>query len=368
MGLPNRRLRFSGDNAFHIELRRRVKAHLHAAGRRERGGPAMYLKTAIIIAAFAATYGLLVFVASTWWQVLPLAVVFGLTVVAIGFNIMHDANHEAYSDRPWVNRVMGATLDVVGGSSYFWRRKHNVFHHTFVNVAGYDTDIDLAGLGRLSPHHRRAWIHRWQHLYAWLLYGVMVFKWHVYDDFRAVATCRIGDHQCPRPDARQLAVFIGGKVVFFSFAFALPLALHPVSAVAAVYAVTAVVIGVVLGVVFQLAHCVEQADFPLETGAGRMATPWAVHQVETSVDFARENRVASWLVGGLNFQIEHHLFSRICHVNYPAIAPLVEKTCHEFGVRYKYNATVLSALCSHYRWLRAMGREDAPGSTVLSPV
>jgi linoleoyl-CoA desaturase len=360
VGLPNRRLRFSGDNAFHLELRRRVKAHLHATGRRERGGAAMYLKTAIILAAFAATYGLLVFVAWTWWQVLPLSIVFGLTVVAIGFNIMHDANHEAYSDRPWVNRVMGVTLDVVGGSSYFWRYKHNVFHHTFVNVAGYDTDIDLAGLGRLSPHHRRARIHRWQHLYAWFLYGVMVFKWHVYDDFRAVVTCRIGDHQCPRPDARQLAVFLGGKAVFFSFAFALPLALHPVLAVAAVYAVTAVVIGVVLGVVFQLAHCVEQADFPLELGAGRMATPWAVHQVETSVDFARDNRVASWLVGGLNFQIEHHLFSRICHVNYPTIAPLVEKTCHEFGVRYKYNATVLSALRSHYRWLRAMGREDAP--------
>ena len=328
-------------------------------GRRERGGPAMYLKTAIILAAFVATYLLLVFVASAWWQVLPLAIGLGLTVVAIGFNIMHDANHEAYSYRPWVNRMMGMTLDIVGGSSYFWRCKHNVFHHTFVNVVGYDTDIDLAGLGRLSPHHRRAWIHRWQHFYAWFLYGVLVFKWHFYDDFRLVFTCRMGGQRCPRPDARQLAVFIVGKVVFFSFAFALPLALHPVAAVAAVYAVTAIVIGVVLGVVFQLAHCVELADFPLELESGRMATPWAVHQVETSVDFARDNRVASWLVGGLNFQIEHHLFARICHVNYPAIAPLVEQICDEFGVRYKQNATVLSALRSHYRWLRAMGREDA---------
>jgi linoleoyl-CoA desaturase len=196
----------------------------------------------------------------------------------------------------------------------------------------------------------------------------MVFKWHFYDDLRLVFTCRMGEHKVPRPDARQLTVFVGGKVVFFSLAFALPLALHPVSAVAAVYAVVAVVIGVVLGVVFQLAHCVEQADFPLELGSGRMAAPWAVHQVETSVDFARENRVASWLFGGLNFQIEHHLFSRICHVNYPAIAPLVEKTCREFGVRYKSNATVLSALRSHYRWLRAMGREDAPAHPALSPI
>ena len=115
-------------------------------------------------------------------------------------------------------------------------------------------------------------------------------------------------------------------------------------------------IGIVLAVVFQLAHCVEHADFPTELGTGRMTTPWAVHQVETSVDFARDSRAACWLLGGLNFQIEHHLFPRVCHVNYPAIAPLVEQTCRDFGISYKYNDTFLGALRSHYAWLRAMGR------------
>ncbi len=359
MGPANRRLRFGGDNAFHVELRRRVKAHLHATGRRERGCPAMYLKTAIILVAFLSTYGLLVFVATEWWQALVLAVLLAFTIVAIGFNIMHDANHEAYSDRPWINRLLGVTLDVVGGSSYFWRWKHNVFHHTFVNVIGYDTDINLAGLGRLTPHHRRAWIHRWQHFYAWFLYGVMVIKWQLFDDFRLALTQRMGEHHCPRPRGSQLAVFVAGKLAFFLLAFALPLSLHAFSAVATVYAVTAVITGTLLGVVFQLAHCVEQADFPLEMEKGRMAAPWAVHQAETSVDFARDSRAASWLLGGLNFQIEHHLFSRICHVNYPAIAPIVEKTCRDFSVSYKHNATLLSALGSHYRWLRAMGRPEA---------
>ncbi len=354
----DRRLRFSGDNTFHAELRGRVKAHLNATGRQERDCPEMYAKTAVIFAAFAAAYGLLVFGATTWWQALPLAVVLALTIVAIGFNVMHDANHEAYSDRRWLNRALGTSLDVVGGSSYFWRWKHNVFHHTFVNVVGYDTDIDLAGLGRLTPHHRRRWIHRWQHLYAWFLYGAMVVKWQLYDDFRLVCTGRMGGHHTPRPSGWQLLVFCGGKLVFFTLAFAIPLALHPVWAVAALYAVTAVVTGVVLGVVFQLAHCLEQADFPVALGSGRLETPWAVHQVETSVDFARRNRAAFWLLGGLNFQIEHHLFSRICHVNYAAIAPLVERTCHEYGVRYKYNETLTSALRSHYRWLRTMGRAE----------
>ena len=318
----------------------------------------MYLKTAVIFASFASLYGLLVFVATQWWQALPLAIALGLTVVAVGFNVMHDASHEAYSERRFVNRLMAKSLDLVGGSSYFWHWKHNVFHHTFVNVAGYDTDINLAGLGRLTPHHPRAWVHRWQHLYVWFLYGVMAIKWQLYDDFRLALTSRMGAHRCPPPRGAQLLVFIAGKLVFLSLAFAIPLALHSAWAVAAAYVVMASTTGIVLAVVFQLAHCVEQAHFPLASDTGRLDTPWAVHQAETSVDFARHSRAACWLLGGLNFQIEHHLFSRICHVNYPAIAPLVEQTCQEFGVAYHYNPTFAAAFRSHYRWLRALGRAD----------
>jgi linoleoyl-CoA desaturase len=360
-----RRLRFTGHNEFQLEVRRRVSAHLRAAGRPERGGIGMYAKTAVILAAFASSYVLLVFVATAWWQALPLAVALGLTIVAIGFNIMHDANHDAYSERQWVNRVMTMTLDLVGGSSHFWQWKHNVFHHTFVNVVGYDTDINLVGLGRLTPHHRHAWFHRWQHLYVWLLYGAFALKWQLYDDFRLVLTGRMAQHSVPRPRGLQWVVFFGGKLVFLSLAFGIPLALHPIWAVAAIYVVTALVLGIVLAVVFQLAHCVEHAEFPIEAEPGRMDTAWAVHQVETSVDFARESRAASWLLGGLNFQIEHHLFSRICHVNYPAIAPIVERTCREYGIRYKHNTTFLGAVRSHYNWLREMGRAPIlPSATV----
>jgi linoleoyl-CoA desaturase len=356
-----RRLRFSGDNAFQLELNRRVKAHMLATHRRERGCPEMYLKTAIILTVFASLYVSLVFVATTWWLAVLLVLALALAMVAIGFNVMHDANHDAYSNHRWVNRAMAMSLDLVGGSSYFWRWKHNVFHHAFVNVVGYDTDINLAGLGRLTPHHRRAWIHRWQHLYVWFLYGAMVIKWQLYDDFRLAFTRQMAEHRFPRPRGAQWAVFLGGKLAFFSLAFGIPLALHEPWMVAASYALTAVVMGVVLGVVFQLAHCVEHADFPRDSGLGSMAAPWAEHQVETTVDFARNSRAASWLLGGLNFQIEHHLFSRMCHVNYPAIAPVVEQTCREFGVSYKHNPTFLVALRSHYRWLRALGRPDATG-------
>jgi linoleoyl-CoA desaturase len=350
-----RRLKFGRDNTFHAVLRERVEEHLRNIGRRQRDCPEMYAKTAIIFATFAVSYWLLVFVATAWWQAVPLAILLALAVVAIGFNVMHDASHGAYSDSPFVNRLMSFSLDVVGGSSHFWHWKHIVFHHTFVNVVGYDTDINLAGLGRLTPHHPRAPIHRWQHWYVWLLYGSMAMKWHLYDDFRLVFNGRMGEHVVPGPRRQQLAVFVAGKVIFFTLAFGLPLLLHPVWMVAVFYVLTASVLGLVLGTVFQLAHCVELADFPLEHSPGQIEDAWAVHQVETTVDFARDSAVAAWCLGGLNFQVEHHLFSRVCHVNYPAIAPIVEQTCVEFGVRYNRNPSVLAAVRSHYRWLRGLG-------------
>ena len=119
---------------------------------------------------------------------------------------------------------MAMSLDLVGGSSYFWHWKHVVFHHTYVNVVGYDTDINLAGLGRLTPHHPHAWVHRWQHWYVWFFYGAMAMKWHLYDDFRLALNCPMGG---PRAAARGAGSSLSsppGKVVFFSLAFGIPLA------------------------------------------------------------------------------------------------------------------------------------------------
>ena len=215
------------------------------------------------------------------------------------------------------------------------------------------TSASSAGL---SPHQRWLSFHRWQHIYLWVLYGFVAIKWQLYDDFRDVAIGRFGGHRHPRPKGWDLVAFIGGKVLFFSLAIGIPLLLHPASIVLAFYMAIAFVQGIALSLVFQLPHCVENAAFPMpQVDTGRMAAPWAVHQVQTTVDYGRGNRLLSWFVGGLNFQIEHHLFPRICHLHYPALAPLVEQTCQEFGVHYQANETFRSALASHFRWLRKMG-------------
>lgn len=360
-------LKFNRSDRFIKELRRRVDAYFHETGRRPRDCPEMYFKTATILLWFAAAYLLLLFAASAWWMVVPLAVVLGLSIAAIGFNIQHDGGHKAYSERRWVNKLTSLTLDLMGGSSYLWDWKHNSLHHTYPNIDGHDDDINVGFLARLSPHQKRLRFHRFQGIYLWLLYGFLAVKWHFFDDFYQIAVGRIGGHPIPRPKGTDLLVFVGGKVAFFSIAFVIPMLLHPWWAVVGVYALAAFTSGVVLSVVFQLAHCVPDAEFPAPIEAGapptlQMETDWAIHQVQTTVNFARDNRVLSWFLGGLNYQIEHHLLSRICHVHYPALSKVVKQLCEEFGVRYAEHRTIWSAVGAHFRWLVQMGRPDRPSA------
>ncbi len=362
------RLKFSGDNSFHRELRRRVDADFKRSGTPQRDSARMYLKTAIILTTFGLTYAALVFFATHWWQAVPLGIVLGTAMAGIGFNIMHDGGHQAYSSRTWVNRLMALALDLVGGSSYIWQWKHGRFHHTWVNVAGHDSDIDLGVLGRLSPMQpRRPW-HRWQHIYLWPLYGVTAIRWHLYGDFRDMLAGTVGDRPFTRPRGWNMAAFVIGKLVFFTLAFGLPLVFHPIGTVLVFYTLVSAVAGVLLALVFQMAHVVEEAAFPAPDASGlQMGTPWAIHQLQTTVDFARGNRVLSWLIGGLNFQVEHHLFPRISHVHYPQVARVVEAACREYGVSYLEHRTFAAGIVSHYRLLRHLGAPVRPPEPALRP-
>lgn len=347
--------KFGRASAFLPELRRRVDAYFRNTAQVPRDCPRMYAKTAAVLAWLTASYLLLLF-SATWWLALPLAVSLGLAVAAVGFNVQHDGGHRAYSNRPWVNKLMAVTLDLLGGSSYVWACKHNSVHHTYTNVTGHDDDINIGWLGRLSPHQKRRSFHRVQHFYLWVLYGLLPIKWVLFDDFRNVLIGRIGGHRFARPKGWELVIFLGGKAVFLTLAFVLPLLIYSVWTVLLFYFLTSFVQGVALSVVFQMAHCVEEAGFPLpQLESNRLDSAWAAHQVETTVDFARTNWLLSWFVGGLNFQIEHHLFPQICHVHYPALSRVVEETCREFGLRYAAHKSFRAGLASHFRWLRRMG-------------
>lgn len=352
----NKKLKFGKSGDFQIELRRRVDDLFQSQGLRERDCPEMYIKTVFLLVSFATLYGLLVFAAQSWWQSLPLSILLGLVMAAIGFNIQHDGGHQAYSNVAWVNKLMSMTLDLIGGSSYNWRWKHMVLHHIYVNITSYDTDLDIGIVGRLTPYQRWLPVHRWQHYYLWLLYGLVTIRWQLYDDFHNVLIGRIGKHPYPRPTGWDLVIFVGGKAIFLTLAFGIPLLFHPVWLVLAFYGLTMFVLGLLLSIVFQLAHTVESAKFLIpQPATGQIDSAWAIHQVETTVNFSRDNWLMTWLLGGLNFQVEHHLFPKICHIHYPAVSKVVEQTCQDFGVSYMQHRSFWAGIASHFRWLRQMG-------------
>jgi linoleoyl-CoA desaturase len=355
-----RRLAYAGDKTFQIALRTRVDAYFSESGRNRRDIAAWYRKAAVILATFASSYALLVFVASTWWQAVPLTIVLALSVVGIGFNIMHDGGHGAVSRHRSINRLMAHTLDMVGGSSYLWHWKHGVLHHNYANITGHDMDVSLGMLARFTPHQPLYAHQRWQHWYVWLLYGLLAIKWQVFDDFRVLLTGKLGPHRIPRPRGADLAMLVAGKLVFVTLAFVIPLQFHSVWIFGLYYLLFAVLLGFVLSVVFQLAHTVEEANFPdVPEESKSVANAWAVHQVQTTVNFCHGNRVVTWLLGGLNYQIEHHLFPEISHCNYPELSGVVKATCGEFGIAYNEHASFWSGLRSHVRWLRRMGTAAA---------
>jgi linoleoyl-CoA desaturase len=351
------RVRFAPHSAFSRELKRRADAYFDGPGGRRRDLPGMYLKSVIILSWWVGSWVLLVFFTREPSPGVFCAVSLGLSIAGIGMSIQHDANHGGYSSHPIVNRAFRLSLDAMGVASFIWRQKHNVIHHTYTNIEGVDFDLDFGVIARLSPEQKRRVGHRYQHLYLWFLYGLLLPKWVLRDDFIHLFTQRAGPHKLYRPSRGDLALFVGGKVFFLTWAVVIPALYHPLWQVFLFLSITVMTLGMTLGAVFQLAHCVEEADFPSVPPSGEpMPRDVAVHQVETAVDFGRGNPLLTWYLGGLNFQVEHHLFPKVCHLHYPALSRIVEEVASRHGARYRAHETFSGALLAHLRWLRKMGR------------
>lgn len=356
--------RFAPQSALHRDLARRVDAYFAGTGLPRHGGASLRRKTAVVLAWLVASYLGLLLWASSWTAAVPLAVSLGLAVAGVGFTIQHDGGHAAYARGRRGNRLAAWALDLVGASSFVWHQKHVVGHHVATNLDGADDDVDATPFLRLAPTQRHRAHHRAQHVYAWPLLAFLVPKWNLWDDFAAVARGRIGHVRLPRMRPLDVAVFVGGKLLFAAWAFAVPLlAGHSVGSVLGAYAIAMGTAGVCLSIVFQLAHCVEEAEFPAPPASGeRLPRPWAEHQLATTVDFAPGNPVLTWYLGGLNYQVEHHLFPAVSHVHYPALSHIVREVCAEHGVRHRRHPTLLAAVRSHAAHLRALSRPPRAGA------
>ncbi len=321
----------------------------------------MYLKTAVVLAWWLGAYLLLLLGHFPPLVNIVLCLVWAMAIAAVGFNVMHDASHDGYSARPRVNRLLSLSGEMLGMSGFRWRTKHNVWHHTYTNIAGFDDDVETYGLMRLTPRVPWKPLHQVQAWYFPVIYSFIGFDFIMRDFMMVLIGKSDANHVYPKMRAADKVTFWAGKLFFFVTMFALPLLVFPWWQVLMGFLIVMLVAGLILGLIFQLAHINTAAAFPEPVGnPPHIDDEWAVHQVETTVDFAPRNRLLSWYIGGLNYQIEHHLLPHICHLNYPRLAPIVRATCEEFGIRYNCYRTWGEAFVSHWREVRLLGRPSGP--------
>lgn len=344
---------------FYLTLNARVDAYFKEKGLSKQANAHIVVKTIVLMGVyllplFAITY----FQPAFGWAML-LWIVMGIGMAGVGMSIMHDANHGAFSKKQWVNDWIGYSILLLGGSILNWKLQHNTLHHTFTNIANYDDDIaDKPGL-RLSPHTDLKKSHRFQWLHAVFIYSLVTLYWVTWKDFgQYIRYTRTGvNKNTPAQNRVFLAKLIVIKLAYFALFLGLPI----VAGVAVWQVVAGFLLmhffgGVILTIIFQLAHSVEETIYPLPNEHGVIENEWAIHQMQTTVNFSRHNRILSWYIGGLNFQVEHHLFPKICHIHYPGIANIVQNTAQEFNVPYLEHKSFYHAMRSHFAMLRRFGK------------
>jgi linoleoyl-CoA desaturase len=270
---------------------------------------------------------------------------------------MHDGAHGSFSKNKWVNKMAAISVNFLGADNFMWRTKHNVIHHAYTNIDGVDDDIDARPFLRLSPEQKFYGIYKFQHWYFWMAYSLLYIWWIFVTDYKKYFMKRIGPVALQKMKWYHHISFWGFKLVHAFLFIALPVWQVGFVAWLVGFLIFALFAGFVLSIVFQLAHTVEHTHFPVpDASTGKMEDEWAIHQLKTTANFATKNKLVSWFVGGLNFQIEHHLFPKISHIHYPAISKIIKQACLEYGITYIEYARVRYAVASHISFLRQMGK------------
>ena len=350
---------------FGAAVRQRVNAYFKETGINHRADARMGAKVAAMLALFLVPTVLVLTVPMPWWALIGLAVLTGVGMAGVGMNVMHDALHGATSRHPWVNELLGGSIYLLGSDAFVWKFLHNEAHHTHTNVLPEDQDINVPVLMRFSEHARLRWVHRWQHVHAFFFYGLFTMAKFVGDYYSLHRAARHPKHRDRNYPLAYLGM-TGVKLLHLFVFIGLPLLVTSFTwwQVLLGFVLMHVTASVIMGVVFQLAHVVEGAEQPAPNAEGIIASDWTEHELRTTADFAPGNKLVTWFTGGLNYQIEHHLFPYVSHLHYPAIAPIVQRTAEEFGLPYNVKPTTRQAIRSHIRRLYALGR-GAESSTSM---
>lgn len=346
---------------FSSTLNKRVHDYFKSNDLSRHANSEMVIKTIFMFSLYFIPYGVIMAGAvSGTWPLLALVFIMGIGLAGIGLSIMHDANHGAYSKKQWVNDMLGYSLNLVGANAFNWKIQHNVLHHTYTNVHQHDEDISPRGVLRLTPHSDWKYLHKFQHIYAWFLYGMMTIVWMVVKDFvRIIKYDQNGMAKKQKADIRtEWIILIITKIVYVSYIFVIPVLFTSLAWYQILFGIFMMhyIAGFLLAIIFQPAHVIDGTEFPLPDDENMLENSWAIHQLLTTTNFGNKSRWFSWYVGGLNFQIEHHLFPNVCHVHYRKISGIVQDTAAEFGLPYKSARTFIDALAGHAKLLKELGK------------
>ncbi len=340
-------------------LKEKVNQYFRQQNISTTGNTKLYIKSAILLVAFFSVYIHLLFFTPASWLAIIECVLLGLFTASIGFNIMHDGAHGSYSRSRKINTIAAYSLDILGASSFMWNTKHNVMHHAYTNIDGLDDDIDAGILLRINKEQRYYPIHRYQYLYFWFLYALLYVSWVFYADYKKYFSRKVGNVPLKKLSTKDHILFWSFKVLHLFTFILLPIYLLGFGKWIIGFLIYTCVTGFILSIVFQLAHVVEETAFPLAVQpVNKMEDEWALHQLKTTSNFGTQSKLITWWAGGLNFQVEHHLFPKVSHIHYPNISKIVKQTCKELGVPYLEHKTMGEAIRSHIAHLKLMGKKE----------
>ncbi|NNE27737.1 MAG: acyl-CoA desaturase [Saprospiraceae bacterium] len=295
------------------------------------------------------------------WLLFALYLISGVGMAGIGMGVMHDAIHGSYSKHKRINTILGYTFNLIGANSKVWRIQHNVLHHTYTNIDHADDDLNAPFFLRFSPHAKHYWLHRFQHIYIWFFYGISTLSWITTKDFVHLNRYRnMGFLNKKHEYKKTLASMTAWKLLYYSYALVLPLVMVPLQWWIIVLAFISmhVVTGLMVSIVFQIAHIMPVNEFPLPDDEGVINNNWYGHQFATTTNFSPNSRLIFWFIGGLNYQVEHHVLPDVCHVHYKKLTKIVSTTAKEFGMPYHVKQSLYHAIKDHIKMLRQLGRKQ----------
>lgn len=341
---------------FAQELRKQVHLYFQQHQISKFGGKKILFKSILLILFFGVNYYLWVFLDFNFAIKILLSSIMGILTALIGFNIMHDGAHQSFNQRKWLNNVASYTLNFLGASVFFWKTKHNIVHHTYTNIPDVDDDIEAGIFMYLNPAKKKYSFHQYQHLYFPFVYAFLYLYWVFYADYKKYFSKKVGQIKIENFNQNEKVIFWLSKIFHLIVFVVLPIILVGWKEWALLFLIYAFTAGLVLSIVFQLAHIVEETNFPIPDSNNKLSDEWMIHQLKTTANFAMNSKALSYLLGGLNYQIEHHLFPNISHIHYPSISKIVQEVCYKYNVPYYAHPTMLVALHSHYKKLKYLGK------------